>query len=109
MPIRRSGWTPAVRIPHRPSSPNQADRTVLTRVSTTEPPPTAEADPVAARRWHRGGRIVRARLGLAGSAFAVLFFCASLTPSLLPRAWYLQGIVSGLTAAIGYGAGAALG
>ena len=45
-----------------------------------------------------GGRVVRARPGLAGSVFAVLFYCASLTPSLLPRAWYLQGIVSGLTA-----------
>ncbi len=54
-------------------------------------------------------RIVRARPGLAGSVFAVLFYCASLTPSLLPRAWYLQGIVSGLTAAIGYGVGATLG
>jgi uncharacterized membrane protein len=57
----------------------------------------------------RTDRIVRARLGLAGSVLAVLFYCASLTPSLLPRAWYLQGIVSGLTAAIGYGAGATLG
>jgi uncharacterized membrane protein len=54
-------------------------------------------------------RIVRSRLGLAGSAVAVLFYCASLTPSLLPRAWYLQGIVSGLTAAMGYGLGATLG
>ncbi|WP_433364565.1 alpha/beta hydrolase [Actinoplanes sp. CA-142083] len=58
---------------------------------------------------YRTGRIVRARLGLAGSVFALLFFCASLTPSLLPRSWYLQGIVSGLTAAIGYGLGATLG
>jgi uncharacterized membrane protein len=41
--------------------------------------------------------------------FAVAFYCASLTPSLLPRAWYLQGVVSGLTAAIGYGIGATLG
>jgi len=49
-------------------------------------------------RRARTGRVIRARLGLAGSVFAVLFSCASLTPSLLPRAWYLQGIVSGLTA-----------
>jgi uncharacterized membrane protein len=57
----------------------------------------------------RRDRIVRARPGLAGSVLAVLFSCASLTPSLLPRAWYLQGVMSGLTAVIGYGAGATLG
>ncbi|HEV8567613.1 MAG TPA: alpha/beta-hydrolase family protein [Actinoplanes sp.] len=54
-------------------------------------------------------RVVRSRLGIAGSAVAVAFYLASLTPSLLPRAWYLQGIVSGLTAAMGYGVGATLG
>jgi uncharacterized membrane protein len=61
------------------------------------------------RRPYRRTPIVRARLGLAGSVFAVVFFCASLTPSLLPRAWYLQGIVGGLTAVMGYAVGAILG
>ena len=55
---------------------------------------------------YRRLRVVRARLSLTGFCFAVLFFCASLTPSLMPRAWYLQGVVSGLTAVIGYGLGA---
>ncbi|WP_250008947.1 alpha/beta-hydrolase family protein [Actinoplanes sp. M2I2] len=41
-------------------------------------------------------------LGLAG---ALLFFCASLTPSLLPRGWLFQGLIGGLLAAVGYGAG----
>lgn len=40
--------------------------------------------------------------GLAG---ALVAFCVSLTPSLLPRGWVLQGIVSGVTAVIGYGLG----
>lgn len=62
-----------------------------------------------ARPSYRRTRVVRCGLGLAGSVFAVAFYCASLTPSLLPRAWYLQGIVSGLTAAMGYGIGATLG
>jgi uncharacterized membrane protein len=39
----------------------------------------------------------------SGTLGALLFGCASLTPSLLPRGWLLQGLISGLTAAIGYG------
>jgi uncharacterized membrane protein len=39
---------------------------------------------------------------------AVLFGCASLTPSLLPRGWVLQGLIAGVTAAIGYGVGVAV-
>ncbi|MBW8765468.1 MAG: alpha/beta-hydrolase family protein, partial [Geodermatophilales bacterium] len=36
---------------------------------------------------------------------ALLLGCSSLTPSLLPRGWLLQGLITGITAAIGYGAG----
>lgn len=39
---------------------------------------------------------------------ATLFFWASLTPSLVPRPWYLQGVIGGITAAIGYALGATL-
>jgi uncharacterized membrane protein len=49
--------------------------------------------------------IVRRGLSSTGFAFAAVFYCFSLTPSLLPRAWYLQGVVSGITAATGYAAG----
>jgi uncharacterized membrane protein len=48
------------------------------------------------RRWHYGF------VGLAG---ATLMFCLSLTPSLLPRGNVLQGVISGILAAIGYGLG----
>jgi uncharacterized membrane protein len=58
---------------------------------------------------YRRLRVVRRRLGLAGFTVAVAFYCLSLTPSLLPRPWLLQGVVSGLTAAMGYGLGAAAG
>jgi uncharacterized membrane protein len=37
------------------------------------------------------------------------FYCLSLTPSLLPRAWYLQAVMSAVTAAIGYGLGLLVG
>lgn len=45
------------------------------------------------------------RLDFTGIAFGALFFCLSLTPSLLPRDWLFQGIIGGITAAIGYGLG----
>jgi uncharacterized membrane protein len=49
------------------------------------------------------------RPGFGGAIGAVLLFCLSLTPSLLPRSWMLQAVVSGITMAIGYGIGAAIG
>jgi uncharacterized membrane protein len=43
-----------------------------------------------------------------GAIVALGFFILSLTPSLLPRAWPVQGLVSGFTVAAGYGIGVAL-
>ena len=45
------------------------------------------------------------RLTLPGCWGAVILACLSFTPSLLPRGGPLQGIVCGITAAIGYGLG----
>lgn len=45
------------------------------------------------------------RLDFTGVAFGALFFCLSLTPSLLPRDWISAGVIGGLNAAIGYGIG----
>lgn len=59
-------------------------------------------------RWTRGPwRQVwrRQRLNFTGLLLAVAFVCASLTPSLLPRGWALQGLVSGVVAAVAYAAG----
>ncbi|MPZ26962.1 MAG: hypothetical protein GEV12_11225 [Micromonosporaceae bacterium] len=53
--------------------------------------------------------VVRRRLGFGGGIGAVVAFCLSLTPSLLPRHWALQGVLSGITMAIGYGVGATAG
>lgn len=49
------------------------------------------------------------RLDFTGVACAAVFFCLSLTPSLLPRDWLTGGVIGGITAAIGYGIGVALG
>ncbi|MGW4479112.1 alpha/beta hydrolase [Rhodococcus triatomae] len=60
----------------------------------TTPPPEPPATP---RRF--------AGLHPVGLAVALLFFVGSMTPSLLPRAWFLQGVATGISVAIGYGLG----
>ena len=49
------------------------------------------------------------RLDFVGVLFAALFFCLSLTPSLLPRDWLTAGIIGAVNAAIGYGIGVLIG
>lgn len=48
-------------------------------------------------------------LSTAGLVVAALFFAASLTPSLIPRNFLFQGVLSGLSLAAGYGVGSATG
>ena len=48
-------------------------------------------------------------LDFVGVGFGALFFCLSLTPSLLPRGWLFQGLIGGINAAIGYGIGVVVG
>lgn len=47
-------------------------------------------------------------LNYVGLVVATVFFAVSVTPSLLPRDWMFQGLISGLNAAIGYGVGCVL-
>src|SRR6476661_6068722 len=70
------------------------------------PPTTPQTAPEGDERRpdHRRLRWLP-RYTWSGTLGAVLFGCASLTPSLLPRGWILQGLIAGITAAIGYGAG----
>lgn len=56
-------------------------------------------------RWLAATGRYLAGFSPAGLAGALVFYCLSLTPSLLPRAWYLQAVMSAVTAAIGYAAG----
>ncbi|MBJ7384782.1 MAG: alpha/beta hydrolase [Mycolicibacterium sp.] len=49
------------------------------------------------------------RLDFVGVGFGALFFCLSLTPSLLPRDWLFQGLIGGTNAAIGYAIGVLVG
>jgi len=63
--------------------------------------------PSVGQRWV--DRAPRPGLDFAGTALGIAFFCLSLTPSLLPRPWYVQGIVSGVLSATGYAIGVVLG
>jgi uncharacterized membrane protein len=65
--------------------------------SATEQPPR----PGAGRP-----RVFQLEFSPTGLVVAGFFFAVSVLPSLLPRAGYVQGIASGVTAAIGYGIGA---
>jgi uncharacterized membrane protein len=49
------------------------------------------------------------RLDFVGVGVGALFFCLSLTPSLLPRDWLFQGVIGGVTASIGYAIGVVIG
>lgn len=55
----------------------------------------------------RSSRLVRYwfSFSFVGLAVATLFFAESLTPSLLPRNFLVQGILSGFALAVGYGVG----
>jgi len=46
-----------------------------------------------------------ARLSHCGVVIALLFFSASITPSLVPRAYHLQGLLSGIALVAGYSVG----
>jgi uncharacterized membrane protein len=59
-----------------------------------------DATSSAPNRWRRWLTYT-----LPGSCAALLFACLSFTPSLLPRAALFQGLVTGISAAIGYGLG----
>ena len=45
---------------------------------------------------------------LPGCWGALIFGCLSFTPSLLPRTGVIQGVLCGITAAVGYGLGVAV-
>src|SRR3954464_10569700 len=85
----------------------------MTVEPTTRPAPDTPDTPTspAAAPADGGDRPARRwwgwlpRYTWSGTLGALLFGCASLTPSLLPRGWLVQGIISGITAAIGYGVG----
>jgi uncharacterized membrane protein len=92
--------------------PGQRDEAPTTTSSATEeaePRPAgagAQPEPSPPRAAAGAGRR-RFRYILPGAWVAVAFACLAFTPSLLPRSALLQGVVCGISAAIGYGVGVA--
>jgi uncharacterized membrane protein len=79
-------------------------------VALDTPGPPAEAAPTAAAAEgpepaEPGKRRKLLYVTLPGCWGALIFACLSFTPSLLPRGGVVQGLVWGITAAIGYGLG----
>jgi uncharacterized membrane protein len=97
---------PPTQVPAQTAGPANAAELAEADESQPSGQPTSQ---VPIRPRYSRTRIVRRGLGLAGFAFSVVFFCLSQTPSMLPRSPILQGAVSGVTAAMGYGLGATLG
>lgn len=64
---------------------------------------TSEAWPARVIRRVKGWRPV-----YGGLILGVVFFCISLFPSLLPRPWWLQSVISGLSLTAGYAIGVGL-
>jgi uncharacterized membrane protein len=69
-------------------------------------PVVAGAQPEVSPPTAAAGRR-RFRYTLPGAWVALVFACLAFTPSLLPRSALLQGVVCGISAAIGYGLGVA--
>jgi uncharacterized membrane protein len=66
-------------------------------------PAAAAVGPPPSPQLRKPRRLLR--LTLPGCWGALIFACLSFTPSLLPRGGIVQGLVCGITAAIGYGLG----
>lgn len=86
-----------------PADPATVDGTA---VATGTEPTAPGARPRPAHRARAAwGRWLR-RFSATGLVLALAWFCLSLTPSLIPRAWYYQAVISGVSAVGGYGFGA---
>jgi uncharacterized membrane protein len=69
--------------------------------------PTGQEATSSVAPTRRVPRILERHLSRPGLAVAGLFLAASLFPSLLPRPGWAQGVITGITVAIGYGFGTA--
>ena len=106
-------YYPGVRAPEdpRPTRKHRCPRPQIPRRRRRRPTthPTRRTGD-AARTRRRSAPVTAyaataARCTPSGLTLALLFFCWSMTPSLLPRVWYLQAVATGISVATGYGIG----
>lgn len=83
--------------PDQPESPPEGGDDAAARARAEEPP--------GSEGRGRRSRVWRPRLTVPGCWGALLLACLSFTPSLLPRGGLLQGLIAGISGAIGYGLG----
>jgi uncharacterized membrane protein len=81
------------------------DRTRNDTAPSAGPGPDASPGDRPGRPVRGRGLLTRWHYDFGGLLAATVLFCWSLTPSLLPRGYLVQGVVSGVLAAVGYGAG----
>ncbi|HLT12095.1 MAG TPA: alpha/beta-hydrolase family protein [Micromonosporaceae bacterium] len=67
----------------------------------------------ARRAWHTTTiatrrAVARTQVSLPGLFVGALFLCISVTPSLLPRTWLVQGFISAFSTIVGYATGVTL-
>ena len=86
----------------------------VTSTSSRSGPAAADADPTFVEPAARPTPVRRALIGLhrawsrlsvTGLVVGLIFYCFSLTPSLIPRTWLYQGVVMGICVVLGYGIG----
>ena len=112
---RNAAETPQVPLPAAPAESPHVPRPAAPAEPPTVPigPPVGQAPaqrPVRPARWSFArARRYFARFSMGGLTGALICYCLSLTPSLLPRAWLLQAVMSGITTAIGYAIGTLIG
>jgi uncharacterized membrane protein len=88
------------------AQPDEAPTATSSAVEEAEPRPAGAGARQEASPLQAAGRR-RFRYTLPGVWVALVFACLAFTPSLLPRSALLQGVVCGISAAIGYGVGVA--
>ena len=77
----------------------------MSAVDRAPPAPAVGVEDVARPVSTRRSTLAPWRYSLPGLAVALAFVCLSLSPSLLPRSGLIQGLVCGISGAIGYGVG----
>jgi len=93
---------------HPPASTGPSSTELSPVEPSADPSSSAGSPGLAARTWARLSSWSRGyphRLDTIGLLVAILSAWASLTPSLIPRTWAVQGIVTGLSVISGYAIG----